>query len=164
MRAAPVAAAIAAGLGLAAGFLVAGPLGLIVTGTGLAALAMLAVRATLGHGESRRAAVRDQRAGSGDGADAFRTYRKIATELGWAGVSRRHYDHSVRPLLARLLAAALADRHRIDMAREPGRARLLVGADLWPLIDPAQLASNDDLAPGVDRAALSRVVDRLEEL
>jgi hypothetical protein len=77
---------------------------------------MLAVRATLGQGESRRAAVRDHRAGSDDRADTFRAYRKIAEDLRWGGTSRRHYDHSVRPLLARLLAAALADRHRIDMA------------------------------------------------
>lgn len=164
MRAVLIAAAIAAGLGLAAGFAVAGQLGLVVTGTGLAALTMLAVRATLGPGEPRRAAVRDQRAGSGDGADAFRAYRKIAADLGWAGVSQRHYDHAVRPLFARLAAAALADRHRIDMAGEPGRARRLVGEDLWPLIDLAQPASDDDRAPGVNRAALTRIVDRLEEL
>jgi hypothetical protein len=164
MRAALIAAAIAAGFGLAAGFVVAGPAGLIVAGTGLAAVAMLAVRATLGPGETRRAAVRDQGAGSGGVADPFRAYRKIAADLGWAGVSRRHYDHAVRPLVARLAAAALADRHRIDMAREPGRARRLAGEDLWPLIDPARPASTDDRAPGVDRATLIRIVDRLEDL
>jgi len=121
------------------------------------------VRATVVHGGAR-AAVRNQRVESDDGVRAFRTYRKIAGDLGWAGVSRRHYDHGVRPLLARLLAAALAERHGIDVTREPQSARRLVGADLWPLIDPAQPFSNDDRAPGVDRATLIRIVERLEEL
>jgi len=163
MRAPRTAAAIGACLGLGVGFLVAGPVGLIVTGTVVAAAGMLAARAAVGYGDAR-AAVRDQQIGSDDDARAFRTYRKIAGDLGWAVVSRRHYDHGVRQLLARQLTAALADRHGIDVAREPEKARRLVGADLWPLINPAQPFSNDDRAPGVDRATLTRIVERLEEL
>lgn len=164
MRAVLAAAAVAAGLGLAAGYAVAGPFGLIVTAIVLAALAILAVRATAGQPDTGRAAVRDERGRPADGAAAFRSYRKIAADLGWAGVSRRHYDISVRPLFARLLAAVLADRHRIDLARDRDRARHAVGEDVWPLIDPARPASADDHAPGVEAATLARIVDRLEEL
>jgi hypothetical protein len=163
MRKALIAAVIAACLGLGASFLQAGPLGVIVTSTVLAALVILVLRAMLVQ-EPAREAVKYKHKGSDDGARAFRTYRRIAGDLGWARVSRRHYDHGIRPLLVRLLASLLAERHGIDLAREPDRARRLVGGDLWPLIDPAQPLSNNDRAPGVDRATLSRIVERLEEL
>lgn len=94
----------------------------------------------------------------------YPAFRKIRSDLTWAGVSMRHYDHSVRPLLARLLAGALRERHRLDLARDAAAARELVGQDLWPLLDPSRPRSNDSRAPGVDLPTLSRIVDRLEGL
>ena len=94
----------------------------------------------------------------------FPAYRKIAADVGWASFSRRHYDYVVRPLLIRVLAAVLAERHRIDLTTQPERARQLVGEDLWPLVDPGARRSEDSHAPGVSLAAITRVVDRLEEL
>src|SRR5262245_22118876 len=118
-----------AGIGLGAGYLVAGPLGVAVIATVLAVFVSAGGRIRLVRAVPGRAAVRDKRERSDDGAAAFRAYRRIAANLGWAGVSRRHYDLSVRPLFARLAAAVLAERHRVDMAREPGLARRLVGDD-----------------------------------
>ena len=49
----------------------------------------------------------------------FRSYRQVAEALSWAEVSPRHYDLVTRPLLVQLLAARLADHHRVDLAADP---------------------------------------------
>ena len=55
-------------------------------------------------------------------------------------------------MLSRLLGAALQERHRLDITQQPEAARRLVGADLWPLIDPSAPPSDDSGAPGPDKA------------
>jgi hypothetical protein len=162
-RALIATAAAAAAAGLAAAYAVAGPDGLVVIGTVLAAAALLAARAAITPSASRRPPRRRAAPPAVRPAD-FPAYRQIESNLGWAAASRRHYDHITRPMLGRLLGAALEERHRLDITRHPERARRLVGADLWPLIDPSAPRSDDSNAPGPDRASLRRVVDRLEQL
>jgi len=94
----------------------------------------------------------------------FPSYAKISSDLGWAPVSQWHYDHGVRPLLARLVTMALAEHHRVDVAADPARARQLVGEEIWPLVDPFRPPSLDSKAPGADLRTLARIVDRLERL
>ena len=94
----------------------------------------------------------------------FPSYTKISSDLGWAPVSQRHYDHGLRPLLSRLFESVLAERHRVDLTADPERARSLVGDDVWPLIDPSRPPSSDSNAPGTDLHTLIRIVDRLERL
>ena len=94
----------------------------------------------------------------------FPAYAKISSDLGWAPVSQWHYDHGIRPLFGRLLESVLAERHRVDLARDPARARDLVGEDVWPLVDPSRPSSFDSKAPGADLRTLTRIVDRLEQL
>ena len=91
-------------------------------------------------------------------------YAKISSDLGWAPVSQWHYDHGIRPLFGRLLESVLAERHQVDLARDPARARDLVGEDIWPLIDPSRPPSFDSKAAGADLRTLTRIVDRLEQL
>jgi hypothetical protein len=95
---------------------------------------------------------------------AFAAYRRIESALDQARMSRRVFDHTARPLLQRLLAALLADRRRVDMAKDIRAAREAVGADLWPLLDPARPASGDSWTPGPSTQTLARIVDRLEDL
>jgi hypothetical protein len=94
----------------------------------------------------------------------FPAYAKISSDLGWAPMSRWHYDHGIRQLFGRLAESALAERHRVDLTRDPERARHLVGDDIWPLIDPSRPPSFDSKAPGADLPTLTRIVDRLEQL
>jgi hypothetical protein len=94
----------------------------------------------------------------------FPAYAKISSDLGWAPMSQWHYDHGIRQLFGRLAESALAEHHRVDMARDPARARELVGEDVWPLIDPSRPPSFDSKAPGTDLRTLTRIVDRLEQL
>ena len=157
------AAAAAAAAGLAAAYAVAGPEGLAAAGTVLAAAAVLAGRATITPAAAQRPARRHVAASAVRAAD-FPAYQKIEYALGWAAASQRHYDRITRPMLSRLLGAALQERHRLDITQQPEAARRLVGADLWPLIDPSAPPSDDSGAPGPDKAGLSRVVGRLEQL
>ena len=165
-----IAAVAAAAAGLAAAYAVAGPEGLATVGTVLAAAAVLAARATITPPAAHRPARRRVAASAVRAAD-FPAYQKIEYALGWAGASRRHYDRITRPVLtrpvlSRLLGAALQERRRLDITQHQHleEARRLVGTDLWPLIDPSAPPSDDSGAPGPGKAALSRTVDRLEQL
>ena len=176
-RAAGVAMVAAAALG--SSFAVAGPLGLVVAADCLAIVALIiALAVTPGGVRERRSLrpgalaaraslarlVRGTRRGHALQATDFPTYAKISSDLGWALVSQWHYDHGIRPLLARLLQSVLAERHRVDAVADPARARRLVGDEIWPLVDPARPPSFDSQAPGADLRTLARIVDRLEQL
>ncbi|HEV2451550.1 MAG TPA: hypothetical protein VGS62_06460 [Streptosporangiaceae bacterium] len=160
-----VALVVAAAGGLAAAYVAGGPAGMVTAGTAVAVLALLATRAALPAGEGAHRFVRRNRPRrKDDDAESFPAYRKIYADLGWAATSRRHYDHGVRPLLVRLLAARLAERYGLDARARPGQARALIGSDLWPLVDPSAPPSYDSGASGVSLATLARLVTRLEEL
>ena len=173
-----VAAVTLAALGtLAAAFAIGGPFTLVVTAECLGALALVVAlaRTPAGvreHGVPRIAAwaraawarlARRPPPAEVRSAD-FPAYAKISSDLGWAPVSQWHYDHGIRPLFGRLLESVLAERHRVDLARDPARARDLVGDDIWPLVDPSPPPSFDSKAPGADLRTLTRIVDRLEQL
>jgi hypothetical protein len=163
---------------LVAALVVGGPFTLVITVECLAALAVVAVLARTPAGVRERgvprtavwaravwARLRRRRSPPGEVRSAdFPAYAKISSDLGWAPVSQWHYDHGIRPLFGRLLESVLAERHRVDLARDPARAHELVGDDIWPLVDPSRPPSFDSKAPGTDLRTLTRIVDRLEQL
>jgi hypothetical protein len=174
----PAAVTLAALGALAAAFAVGGPFALAVAAESLAALALVITLAWIpgGSREHRtpQAAARTRAARARlwprhrppavvRAAD-FPSYAKISSDLGWAPVSAWHYDHGIRTLFGRLAESVLAERHRVDLTRDPARARDLVGEDIWPLIDPSRPPSFDSKAPGADLRTLTRIVDRLEQL
>ncbi|MFF9002049.1 hypothetical protein ACF1GW_22015 [Streptomyces achromogenes] len=71
-----------------------------------------------------------------------------------------HFDVVMRPQLQRLFAARLAERHGVAMYRTPQRARALVGAELWPWIDPEATTPQ----PTLPEPVLRSLLDRLEAL
>ena len=71
----------------------------------------------------------------------FPAYATIASDLEWARMSRRHYEHALRPRLARL-AAALGREDAVEITRLTGPA--------------------DADGPGVDLATLDRIITQLE--
>src|SRR5580693_4803324 len=68
----------------------------------------------------------------------FPAYASIASDVEWARLSQRHYEHALRPRLARL-AAALGKSGAIDIT-----------------------GSADPDGPGPDLATLERIVTYLE--
>jgi len=98
------------------------------------------------------------------GNGPYRSFRRVDDRLSWAHVSHRHYDVVTRPLLQRLMASRLAERHGIDVHRSPEAAQRAVGEDVWPWLDPSRPASSSSQPPGVDAATLARLVERIEAL
>jgi hypothetical protein len=172
------AVTLAALAALTAALAVGGPFTVVVTAECMAALALVVVLARTPGGVRERhvprteawaravwARLRRRRNPPAEVRSAdFPAYTKISSDLGWAPVSQWHYDHGIRPLFGRLLESVLAERHRVDLARDPARARELVGDDIWPLVDPTRPPSFDSKAPGADLRTLTRIVDRLEQL
>ena len=144
-RLAAAAALTGTGAVLAAGYAAAGPAGLIDAASVVTLGVLIVARGTL-RGEKPRPvrpeeSRRDRPPRMTVRAADFPAYAKITSDLEWAQMSRRHYEHLLRPTLARL-AAALDRPDVVDLAGPGGPA--------------------DADGPGVDRATLDRIVSRLE--
>ncbi|MDQ1642603.1 MAG: hypothetical protein QOJ90_1954 [Actinomycetota bacterium] len=150
-----------AGLVLVIAYSFAGPGGLLLALSTVTIASITAVVLGVPAAPSRR--IRPRRPVPVDNAP-FRTYRHVAEQLSWAGVSPRHYDVVTRPMLQRVMASRLADRHGIDAHANPQAARDLVGSDLWPWLDPRRDADGSSRPPGLDPRTLSALVERLEAL
>jgi hypothetical protein len=129
---------------LVCGYAAAGPTGLIDAATVAAVGVLIVVRGTI-RGEKprlvlpkkiRTALVRRPAVSAAE----FPAYEKIFSDLSWAQVSWRHYQHPLRPMLARLAEAL-------------GRQQA-VAAELAAVRDPD--------APGPDLATLDRIITKLE--
>lgn len=143
------------------GAVVAGRSGALVSVSLMAGVAVIVLVYALGRPAPRPAVPEPPRR-----PDGWTTFSNIAGELGWAKVSRRHFDHAPRRMLQRVAAAALDRRAGVDFyaAQDRDRAIALIGPDLWPLIDPQRKPSTDTSAPGLDPATIDRLLTRLETL
>ncbi len=92
------------------------------------------------------------------------SYRRVYNEVSRGQHSRWEYDHGLRSRLQKVLAVRLVERQGIDLDRQPERARDLIGADLWPLVDPNNPTTTDRDETGVPAADLTTLVRRLEQL
>lgn len=126
----------------AAGYGAVGPTGLIDAASVTAIGVLIVARGLVRADKSQRKPWRplQPRRTAAVSADDFPSYRKLASDLEWARMSQRHYEHIVRPMLARLAAAL--DQPDAELSRPPDTA----GLD----------------GPGVDRATLERIIIRLE--
>jgi hypothetical protein len=123
---------------LVAGYATAGATGLIDVAV-LATLGVLIVARGAVRGEKPRSVrPKKQRRDPGRRPADFPAYTSMASDVEWARMSRRHYEHVLRPCLARL-AAALGKSGVIDIT------------------GPA-----DADGPGPDLATLERIVTHLE--
>jgi hypothetical protein len=141
------AAVIGTAAALGAGYSVAGPTGL-VDAAALAALGVLVLaRGTIRAEEPAPVRLRRNRRQPGRRpavrAADFPAYASIVSDLEWARMSRRHYEHAMRPMLARLAASLGRPQAVADLGPGPGNA-----------LDPD--------GPGADLATLERIVARLE--
>ena len=150
-----------AALVVVAGTAAAGAAGMLVVFSVLAGVAVLVLALRLPGAAAPR---HRPRPGPAVDNEPYRAYRQVAEQLSWADVSPRHYDIVTRPLLTRLAAARLADRHRVDLWTDPAGARTVLGEDVWTWVDPAREASRDSQPPGIGPETLTRIVDRLESL
>ena len=130
---------------LVAGYAAAGATGLIDVAS-VATLGVLIVARGTVRGEKPRPVRHEKRRRDPGRRPALRAadfpaYATIASDLEWARMSRRHYEHALRPRLARL-AATLGKSDAVAITN---------------LTSPA-----DSDGPGPDLATLERIVTRLE--
>lgn len=104
--------------------------------------------------------------------------------LGWSSLvaaarsDSGNFEHAVKPEIQRLYAVRLAERHGVSLYADPERAAEIIGAPLWPWIDPRRTPVQPASRPArqaLDRrsaaqsqpppdAVLAALVDRLERL
>lgn len=75
-----------------------------------------------------------------------------------------HFHVRLRPVLREIAAHRLRTAYGVELDREPLRARELVPAAAWEVIDPARLPPEDRLAQGPPVSRLRAVVDELERI
>jgi hypothetical protein len=136
-------------LGLAS-LLVAGTLGLVITSVACCAVALLAVRARLGVPSWAVPAARTR----SWPAEPFHGYRRIRFALDW-GLGRP--NQMLPGVLRRVAAAVLAERHGVELDRDPDAARRVLGERAWALL-------HAEGESWVERADVERLTDRLERL
>jgi hypothetical protein len=143
-RLAAAAALTGTGAVLAAGYAAGGPAGLIDAASVVTLGVLIVARGTLRGPRPGPVRLKELwRAGPPRAtvrAADFPAFAKISSDLEWAQLSRRDYEHLLRPTLARL-AAALGREQAVDLTGPPAGA---------------------DDGPGVDRATLERIVAQLE--
>lgn len=132
----------------------------------VAALALLTLardvrsRDTSGSAPRFEAALRDRPRRSTIPIELARTEREL--ELGIANA-----DYAHRRLLRLLQAAAaarLASQHGVELARSPERAHALLGDEAWELLRPDRPAPLDRHGPGIPRAKVVALVEKVESL
>ncbi|HEX4060738.1 MAG TPA: hypothetical protein VHY58_06910 [Streptosporangiaceae bacterium] len=111
------------------------------------------------------------------GWSSFRYWQNLS-DLRDGMASLAVYEARLRPALEHLLAARLAERHGVNLYRDPAEARRLLcrggrDRDVWAWIDPGQAVGPDGLAEmrssgaerrGIPRRTLERLINRLEQL
>lgn len=93
-----------------------------------------------------------------EAADSALTSAQVT--VSWAGGSRVDWDRHVRPVLAREFDDIVGGRRSATDREATGQ--LMFGPELWPLVDPSRNCAGAPDRPGPGRAALSRILDRME--
>jgi len=101
----------------------------------------------------------------------------LDAEWSWRGV-----EYRLRPLLRKIAASRLIERHQVDLETDPAAAHRILGPELWALVGPgaygpvvAETPDKIDHEPstepaqtrhgrGIPRATIRRAIDLLEAL
>lgn len=89
---------------------------------------------------------------------------KLEREVSMGAENAFDTHFRLRPLFTDLTRNLLLSRQGIDLAAQPGRARELVGDDLWELVRPDAQPPSERSAPGFPVSTIERAVDDLERL
>lgn len=83
--------------------------------------------------------------------------------IRWSESSRADWDRRWRPILAGRFEAASGHRRAKDPAAFAATGVMLFGEELWPWVDPGNVAPAGDREPGPGRAVLEGILRRLEQ-
>ena len=88
----------------------------------------------------------------------------LERDISLSSANGFHFHSRLRPVLRTIAAHRLRTRYGVELDLEPARARELVPARAWEVVDPDRRPPQDRLAPGPDVRAIAAVVDELERL
>jgi hypothetical protein len=88
----------------------------------------------------------------------------LARDVELSSLSAFHLHVRLRPVLQMIAAHRLSTRYGVDLEAEASRARELVPAAAWELVQPERPPPDDRLAAGPSLSELALVVDELERL
>ena len=128
-------------------------------------LLVVLVRHSRAHGgpkPARRfeAALRERKNASLPPEELVRMERELVLGSADAVYAHRRF----LPLLRSAASARLATRHGIELDRRPDAARELLGEDAWELLRPDRPEPADRHGPGVPRARVAALIERIESL
>lgn len=88
-----------------------------------------------------------------------------ATEarIRWAESTRADWDRRWRPILARRFEVSTGQGRAKDPAAFAATGTMLFGDELWPWVDPGNVAPAGDVGGGPGRAVLEEILYRLEQ-
>jgi hypothetical protein len=89
---------------------------------------------------------------------------RMERELILGSADADHAHRRLLPLLRSTASARISARHGFELARRPEAARALLGEDVWELLRPDRPAPDDRHGPGVPRARVAAVIDKVESL
>ena len=90
--------------------------------------------------------------------------RSLERDVELSRANALHFHIRLRPVLSEIAAHRVRSRYGIELDREPARARELVPAAAWEVVDPDRPPPADRLARGPSVESLSVVVGELETL
>jgi hypothetical protein len=83
--------------------------------------------------------------------------------IRWAESSRADWDRRWRPILAGRFEVSTGQRRAKNLAAFSATGAMLFGEELWPWVDPGNVAPAGDRGPGPGRAVLEEILYRLEQ-
>jgi len=89
---------------------------------------------------------------------------RLERELTIAQTTSFDLHFRLRPTLRRIASELLHSRRGIDLDTDPERARRALGDEAWELVRIDRPPPEDRFGPGIEIAALHRVVDSLEAI
>ena len=147
---------------IATGLVVAGPAGLLLATSVACALLVLRMRLLAPEADPPELpALRWHRRAP---VPVLPGFTRTVGSVEWGLASAYDFDTALRPRLARVTAARLAERRGIDFYDHPVLAANALGAEAWGLLDPARPPAPDRSVPGPDRSTLTRVLDAIEQI
>jgi hypothetical protein len=100
-----------------------------------------------------------------DAAESLRRWlSRTETLIGQSEATRRDWDRHLRPTLARQFEMATGQKRSKNRAGYDATGKMLFGADLWPWVDPENVARSGVDEPGPGRMALDEILQRLERV
>lgn len=84
-------------------------------------------------------------------------------KIRWSEATRADWDRRWRPILAGRFEVSSGQGRAKDPAAFAATGVMLFGEELWPWVDPGNVAPAGDRDPGPGRAVLEEILRRLEQ-